>query len=424
VTHDRERRAAPTARRSRSLNAWLRIAVPAAVLAAGAAAAFGSVAVVRTNGTSMTPVYVRGDVVVVAAAASYAPGQIVAYRDHVHHLVVLHRIVGGDASGYVLRGDHNASVDAVRPAAADVVGRAVLHLPGAWLRRLPAAAAIAAVLLAVLVSHRRRRDTMPRHAAPLSGSPNVRTAARVTAAGGVLALALGAATWTAPVLAPAVTTERAPGSMTFSYAVAVPRSAAYDGTTARSPEPVFRRLARVVDVHFSYTGTPGSVVVTAELSAASGWRSTVPLGAATTFATSRYDGTVRLDLAALDRRALAAAAVTGVPAGPVAIAVVPRVTSAGGATFAPALRLSLTPLQLTVADAGMPAVRNAATVRRTVDVPRRVALLGRGLDVATGRAVSAGLLLAVLVAAAGIAVARTVRPRGGAVPEPAFSSAP
>jgi hypothetical protein len=372
----------------------------------------------------MSPVYARGDVVVVAASESYATGQVVAYRDRVHHLVVLHRIVGGDAAGYVLRGDHNASVDAVRPAAADVIGRAVLHVRGAWLRRLPVAAALAGVLLTLLVAHRRRSDTMSRHAERPSASPHVRTAARVIAAGGLLALVLGAMTWTVPVLAPAVTSERVPGSMTFSYDATVPRTAAYDGTTARSPEPVFRRLADVVDVHFSYTGTPGSVVVDAELSAVSGWRSTVPLAAATTFATSRYDGTVRLDLLALEGRAFAAAAVTGVPAGPVAIAVVPRVTSAGGSTFAPALRLSMTPLQLTVADAGMPPVENAATVRRTVAVPRRVALLGRGLDVATGRAVSAGLLLAVVVAAAGLAVARPARPRIVAVSEPCFSTAP
>jgi signal peptidase I len=380
------------------------------ILAAGAATAFGGVAVVRTSGTSMSPEYAGGDIVVVAASESYATGQIVAYRDHVHNLVVLHRIVGGDATGYVLRGDHNASVDVVRPAAADVVGRAVLHVPGAWLRRLPVGA-LAAVLLTLLVANRRRSDTVSRHAACPSASPHLPTAARATAAGGVLALVLGAMAWTVPVLAPAVTAERVPGSMTFSYDAAVPRTAAYDGTTARSPDPVFRRLARVVDVHFSYTGLPGSVVVDAELSAASGWRSTVPLAAATTFATSRYDGTVRLDLPALEGRAFAAAAVTGVPAGLVTIAVVPRVTSADGSTFAPALRLSMTPLQLTVADGGMPPVENAASVRRTVLVPRRVALLGRGLDVATGRVVSAGLLLVVLVVASGIAVARTARPR-------------
>lgn len=225
-----------------------------------------------------------------------------------------------------------------------------------------------------------------------------------------------AATWTAPVATAAVTTERAPGSMTFSYDAAVPPSAAYDGTTARSPDPVFRRLARVVDVRFAYTGVPGTVVVDAELSAASGWRSTVVLAGAETFATGRYDGTVRLDLPALERRALAAAAVTGVPAGPVTVVVVPRVTSVDGTTFAPALRLTLTPLQLTAADARMPVVENAATLRRTVQVPRRVALLGRGLDVATGRAVSAGLLLAVLLVAAGLAVVarpsvRTARSR-------------
>src|SRR5665811_1860582 len=157
----------------------------------------------------------------------------------------------------------------------------------------------------------------------------------------MLGLALAAWAWAGPVTKASTSQEQADRSMTFSYTASVPQTPAYDGTTVRSPDPVFRKLTNIVDVHFAYQGTPGTVTVSAELSTAGGWHSTVPLAAPTTFTTTGYDATVRLDLLALDARAQAAAAVTGLPANQVTVAVIPRVATTDGAHFAPSVSLSL-----------------------------------------------------------------------------------
>jgi hypothetical protein len=199
--------------------------------------------------------------------------------------------------------------------------------------------------------------------------------------------------------------------MTFSYSAAVPVTAAYDGATASSPDPVFRRLAETVDVHFKYRGPPGSVSVEAELATASGWHTTVPL-AGKTFTAGHYLGTTRLDLAALEHRARAAAAVTGLPADQLTIAVIPRVVGSNGTSFAPTLRLALTGLELKLADGPESlTVKDATAVPRSRQVPRALIVLGRRLPVATGRTLSTAILLGALLAALGLVpVARRATP--------------
>lgn len=221
----------------------------------------------------------------------------------------------------------------------------------------------------------------------------------------VLGLALGVLAWTTPVRTPAPGAQRVTRSMAFSYDATVPRTPAYDGVTVRSPDPVFRRLTKTVDVRLAYQGSPGGMTVDAELSTANGWHSTVPLAARKTFTTSRYDGVVRLDLPALEHRARAAAAVTGLPADQLSVAVVAHVTGSDGTSFAPSLRLTLTPLTLALADDPKTLVVQDAAAGPSELVPRTLALLGRQFAVATGRMVAAALLLAALVAALGLVLA-------------------
>ena len=57
-----------------------------------------------TDGISMEPLYHTGDLVVIAPASSYHVGEIVAYHGDLDgHMVVLHRIVGGNG---ILRVPH------------------------------------------------------------------------------------------------------------------------------------------------------------------------------------------------------------------------------------------------------------------------------------------------------------------------------
>ena len=135
----------------RLVTAMLLVPVSLGVLLLACAVATGRVGYVTTNGVSMNPVYYQGDLVVVARADSYKIGQIVAYRLPAKHLVVLHRIIGGDASGYVFKGDNNQSTDPTRPAGDQLIGRAVLHIAhgGIWFDRVtsPTALGILAFLL-------------------------------------------------------------------------------------------------------------------------------------------------------------------------------------------------------------------------------------------------------------------------------------
>jgi len=105
--------------------------VLAGVVALVAAAfATGLIGYVVTNGASMEPLYHTGDLVVVARADQYHTGEIVAYHGGTNgHLVILHRIIGGNANGFVFRGDNNRSVDPTHPRASQIIGRAVLHIP-------------------------------------------------------------------------------------------------------------------------------------------------------------------------------------------------------------------------------------------------------------------------------------------------------
>jgi hypothetical protein len=182
----------------------------------------------------------------------------------------------------------------------------------------------------------------------------------------------------------------------------VPESPAYDDTTVTAPEPIFRKLTDTVDVEYAYEGDPGAVAVTAELSTASGWHSTVPLGGPKSFTEDSYTGTVSLDLQALENRAQAAAAATGIPASQVDIAVVPTVTTAGSKAFAPELALALTPLQLTLVGDETNLSVGGKTPAATAEAPVSAATLsfaGREIPVSIARTLSFIMALGALLAA-------------------------
>ena len=276
----------------------------AALLAIGAAVlAGGHAAVVSTDGTSMNPVYYHGDLVLVAPAPSYAVGQIVAYRMPGDGDVVLHRIIDGDAAGFVIKGDNNQSIDVLRPSAGQLIGRAVLHIPhgGMWLQRLTSPPMLALAAFALLAGggtamtrrarKRRRKTIMSRHTTTGSGpvtalgslTPTLKGAVGATVLVAVLGAALAVPAWTGPLEHSSAAEPANDARMVFSYTADVKPGPAYDDTTVESPQPVFRNLIDAVDVHFSYSGEPGDITVTAELSTPGGWNSTIPLAAPESF---------------------------------------------------------------------------------------------------------------------------------------------
>jgi signal peptidase I len=391
-----------------------------AMVAVGVLAS-GRASIVVTHGVSMNPIYHQGDLVMVAAAPSYQVGEIAAYRLPGQNVVVLHRIIGGNAQGFVMKGDNNQSTDVTKPTARQLVGHAVARVPkaGAWLQALTGPTALGLMTFGLIAAgataqtqskRKRRRARLSRHATLRSGPvlavnalpPSMRAAAAGTAAVGVLGIALAAVAFSLPVDRPEITQTHATSHLVFSYTAMVGHTAAYDGITARAPDPIFRKLASTVDLRFHYRGAPGSIAVSAELSTPGGWHSRVSITPPTRFTGNDYQGDATLDLNAFDARAQAAAAATGLPASPLSIAVTPRVLTTGSVAFQPTLNLTLTPLQLTMTgDPSDLTATNVTTSSHKVRLARTLDLYRQRLTVAHARAAA---VIAILVAMLGVAL--------------------
>ncbi|WP_372698874.1 signal peptidase I [Arthrobacter sp. JSM 101049] len=382
------------------------------------------IAFVSTYGVSMNPVYYQGDLVVVSRADAYSPGDIVAYHLTGSDRVVLHRIIASDTNGFTFKGDNNESIDVDHPKAPQLIGKAWFHIPhgGDFLRGITSPPMLGLIALALLagatptLTRRRRRRAARRE--QMSSHVAVQKARRIqrgmiegpraawtgsTAALAILAIALGTWAWTGPAGDAAAAPENQ--EMTFSYSAEVPRTAAYDGTSVVSPDPVFRRVTDTVEVHYSYSGPAATIAPVAELSAPGGWHTTVPLGDSTTVQSGLHQGSVELDIAALQTRADRAAKVTGLQATPLTVEVVPVVTGPG-VDFRPALKLSVTALQVSLVD---PAALTVAPSDASGIPAERTLSVGAWHLTAEAARVVAPLLLAVALAALALVAAAVYR---------------
>ncbi len=131
----------------------------------------GPAAYLVVRGDSMLPTYESGDLLILHRESEYAVGDVVAYvvpkgEFGEGHLVV-HRIVGGDASaGFVLEGDNNPAPDPWQPKAVDVVGRPWVAIPKvgavvAWARQPLILGALAASLAVAFIISRPTRGKHP-----------------------------------------------------------------------------------------------------------------------------------------------------------------------------------------------------------------------------------------------------------------------
>jgi signal peptidase I len=384
----------------------------------------GVFTVVSTSGHSMNPLYWQGDMVIVQREPAYAVGQIVAYRGDGIHALVLHRIIGGDATaGFVMKGDNNQSVDIFHPTGADIAGTAVLHIPhgGQVLHAITDPWLLGALLVLLILfgagvhrrsTRRRRRSAMAQHAMPTArrvtgGGPSgwprsLQIAWSITALVVVLAAALGVWALSVPSrqAGPASTTTR---TVTVGWTATVPESAAYDSTTVTSPDPVFRRLASSVRLSVDYVGPAGTLAVGARLSTSNGWHTDVPLVPASAVDGSGAPVTATLDLDALQARATAAASAIGVPAGIVTVTVLPSVSSAGLPALQPQIGLQLTPASFGPVAGQQLSASDHQRVDPAVTVPATLSIGPVQLTVDRARLLAAVLAVVGLLAAAGCA---------------------
>jgi hypothetical protein len=247
----------------------------------------------------------------------------------------------------------------------------------------------------------------PRHrAAPFRVGPSLPETLKPVAAGaaliGIAGLALSAVAWTTPAQQSVEAADTAESSMTFSYTAQVPPSAAYDGTTVSAPQPIFRKLADTVDVSYRYAGPAGQLRVHAELSAAGGWTSSVPLSETIKIG-DQFEGHVILELGSLEQRALDAAAVTGIPVGSMTIAIVPSVDMDAGGQFAPRLELGLD--RLVLKPTGELVATETTSTTGTRIEPATLSAFGQSVAVSTARLSGVAVILLSLLAGGALAAA-------------------
>jgi signal peptidase len=81
------------------------------------------------SGHSMEPTYLTGDLIV-SRCAEPSVGDIVVYQPHeLGGARIIHRVVGGDATGWQIQGDNNDWVDPFSTTSDEVLGVAKVHVP-------------------------------------------------------------------------------------------------------------------------------------------------------------------------------------------------------------------------------------------------------------------------------------------------------
>ncbi|MFI5889190.1 hypothetical protein ACIA5D_03615 [Actinoplanes sp. NPDC051513] len=392
----------------------LRTYIVAAILGMAAIGAWAvmteRIGYVVTSGTSMNPVYYQNDLVFVAKADSYHVGQIAAYHGSIPGQRVLHRIIGGNGSaGFVLKGDNNESIDPLNPTTDEMIGRAVLHVPhgGIWLKPLLGPSGLGMLSFLVIsggATAARNRREIPRGrrkkkvkamssrqggswaaaAAVLKAverlSPALRVAAAVAAMLTLFAFILGILGWMKPLVEAKAGEQQPSQALTFSYTTKVPKSAAYDGTTVTSPDPIFRKLANSALLRVRYKGPTGILNISSNLTNGTGWHTTMTLVKDKSFPGPTSDWSYTLDFPALAKRADDASRAIGSPTnGSVDITLNVSVESGNLLPLRAPLQLTITPFQMSLAGGTKLDTTAGGEASSDVIVPREIRIFGHSV---------------------------------------------
>jgi signal peptidase I len=352
--------------RGRAATALLVVACAAGVVLFLPANLGGSTTYMITHGTSMEPSFHTGDVAVIKPVNSYEVGDVVAYRSHELHTLVMHRIVKIDGAHYVFKGDHNSWKDPEHPTRADLVGKLWLHVPqggevlGAVHRAWVFVLAFGLFLLfgttgVAVGRHRRRkrrialatdpvrpRPTQPKRRRRRQHTPR-RSPARVNGmsraarrgsrrlrvlaaleygAGAVLvaSLVLGTLAWARVPTKYVSVPIRYTNHGAFSYSAPVDAGPVYGDGGVKTGDPVYLRILDKISVRFAYDfsstaphAAAGTMALSVDVRDESGWHQTVPLVPATAFARSHGKIEATLDVSQVQGLIAAAAGATGVP---------------------------------------------------------------------------------------------------------------
>lgn len=389
----------------------------------------GSTTYVSTFGTSMEPDFTAGDLAILRPATEYRVGDVVAYDSADLGTTVMHRIVDGDADGFVLQGDNNSWLDEEQPTEADVMGRLWLQVPQggkaiAALRSPSALVLIAMAAMTILFSVVRKprgRHTRPERTAPrlphVFASPIRARARQVTMGAGVAAL-LAAAGLSALLLVPDTQTDTRALPVTqegrFTYTGAAVQGTTYPTGVIETGDPVWTKLTDGLTVSFEdvvtgATAVAGNIRLDVTVAAPDGWSARLAAGPAAPLVDGAATASVALDPTAASALIGRHYAEIGAVGGAGTVTVVPVVEAAGTVEGVPftagspdglSFSLDETALRL-VGDAGTLATTAETSVTTDELAPRTFALGSVSLPIDLAR-IAAGvvLVLALLTLAA------------------------
>jgi signal peptidase I len=406
----------------------------------------GSATYVSTFGTSMEPGFTAGDLAILRPATDYRVGDVVAYDSTELGTTVMHRIVDGDADGFVMQGDNNSWLDEEKPSESEVMGRLWLQVPqggkaitalrSPWVLALIGAAALVVVLAARKPRGRHHRSPVrtprrPRVAmASVARAPrrprafSMPTRARARQAmlvSAVVALLAGVA-GVALVLLPDTQTDSRKLQVTqqgrFAYTGAAVAGTTYPSGVIATGDTVWTRLTDGLTVSFEdvVTGADpaavdGTVRLDVSVQAPDGWSATLTSGPTATLADGAATASVVLDPAGAAALLQRHYDEVGTAGGSATLTVVPRVDVTGtveGRPFTAAapdglsFTLDETALRLAGESSALaPTTRTAVTVEELA--PRAFTLGALTASVGIVRIAAAALFAVALLVLAGAA---------------------
>jgi signal peptidase I len=361
--------------------------VPAAFVLAGLAVALwffapaqlgGRASYTATVGTSMEPLFHKGDLAITKPSSSYRVGDVVLYESPVFDRPVLHRILVVQHGHYFFKGDNNDFVDPGYVTRDRLQGKLWLHLSHAgvalsWFGRPSHSAGIAALAVLMLVlggaksavgrrRRGRRQSTWKRPRVRTSFARHLhrpRKSPENIAAGilGALALVLLVVGFSHSTKRPAQLNGAYRNTGTFTYRAHVVRPVStYPTGVAHAGEPLFLANFNTLQLGFGYRFASrlrhevhGTIALRAVMSSDTNWQRTFVLGKATGFAGDRATANGSLDLKELRRLMLEVATASGAVGANYTIDLQPVVHLRGTVgekkldeTFSPSLPISVT----------------------------------------------------------------------------------
>ncbi len=395
----------------------------------------GQAAYVIINGNSMSPVYAKGDLVILRRVSTPQVGDIIAYR-HPEIGPIIHRIIDKAGNKFIFKGDNNGWVDSYQPEQTELIGKAWIHIPRLgkgvmWLRQPLVMAALTALIgglfMIDLFTGNPRKKTGPRaETAPTSIglTGGLREALLfLFTLGGLAGLGLGILAFSAPETVPVPDNVEYAQTAAFRY-TALADPAVYDTGAVQPGEPVFDKLTCNMDIALAYAlsatqpaNVQGTYRILARVSEVNGWNRTYELKPLTSFSGGAFNTRVTLNLCEIRALTERVMELTGLQRSLFNVVITAQIDSSGNiggrdvtTSATPQLKFGLDNSQLYLMtddrspsdalrweQAGLlPGVRNAAN---------SLSLLGLlSLPVALARLIAVGIVMAALVGLAAVGI--------------------